>query len=165
MSSNLRWPDAALAGLASSMRTSAGPALLAIRGRITGKPRIAVLGMAAGEFALDKTPGIPARTSPPAAAGRVAAGAYIGHAIAGVPGAVAGAAGAATGTFASWRARKLAVGATGLPDSAVAVGEDLLALGAAAVATRPQPEHKERPPRRRWSLTRDAAAGLSGPLR
>ena len=42
MSNQLRWPDAALAGLGSSMRTFAGPAMLAAHGRITGKPRVAV---------------------------------------------------------------------------------------------------------------------------
>ncbi len=43
-----RWPDAALAGLGSSMRTFAGPAMLAAHRRITGKPRIAVFVAAAG---------------------------------------------------------------------------------------------------------------------
>ena len=161
MPSTIRWPDAALAGLASSMRTSAGPALLAIRGRITGKPRVAVLAMAVGELAADKTPWVPDRTAPPVVAGRVVSGAHIGHRIAGVPGAVAAAVAAAAGTFATWRARKLVVDMTGLPDPLVAVGEDMLALGAAAVATRPEPEPGNQPPRQRRSLLRDAATGLA----
>ncbi len=140
MFSTLRWPDAILAGLACSMRTSAGPALLAARGRISGTPRILVFLMAAGELTVDKTPVATDRTDPPAVAGRVGAGAYTGRAIAGVPGAIAGAASAAVGTFATYHARKLAVQATGLPDPVVAVGEDLLALTAAAVATRQAPD-------------------------
>jgi uncharacterized membrane protein len=139
MSSTLRWPEAILAGLACSMRSSAGPALLAARGRISGKPRILVLLMAAGELIADKTPVATDRTDPPAVAGRVASGAYTGRAIAGVPGAVVAAASAAVGTFATYQARKLAVQASGLPDPVVAVGEDLLAVTAAAVATRPAP--------------------------
>ena len=70
MSASLRWPDGVLVGLASAMRTSLGPALLAVRGRITGKRRIAVLAMAAGELGVDKTPGAIDRTAPPAAVGR-----------------------------------------------------------------------------------------------
>ena len=145
MSSTLRWPDAILAGLACSMRTSAGPALLAARGRISGKPRILILLMAAGELTVDKTPAATDRTDPPAVAGRVAAGAYTGHPIAGVPGAIVAAASAAVGTFASYQARKLAVQATGLPDPLVAVGEDLLALTAATVATRPAADAAQQP--------------------
>ena len=145
MSSSLRWPDAILAGLACSMRSSAGPALLAARGRISGTPRILVLLMAAGELVADKMPATPDRTDPPGVAGRVASGAYTGHRIAGVPGAIAAAASAAVGTFATHRARELAVQTTGLPDPVVAVGEDLLALTAATVATRPPPTP------RRWS--------------
>jgi hypothetical protein len=159
MSSSLRWREAALAGVAASMRTSAGPAVLAIRGRISGKRRIAVLAMAAGEFAVDKTPGAADRTDPPAVAGRVTAGAYTGQQIAGAPGAVAAAAGAAAGTFAT-ACTQVVVDTTGLPDPVVASGEDLLALGAAAVATRPDPQPGDQPPRARRSLMRDAATGL-----
>jgi hypothetical protein len=138
MPSPLNWPAAALAGLASSMRTMASPALLAARGTIGGRPRGAVLLAAAGELASDKTPFVPDRTGPPAVAGRVAAGAYSGRAIAGNAGLAAGAAGAAVGSFATFRARKLAAAATGLPDPVIAIGEDVLAYGAAAVATRPR---------------------------
>jgi hypothetical protein len=136
MPSSHRWPDAALAGLACSMRSTAGPALLAARGRISGKPRIAVLGAAAGELTVDKLPVATDRIEPPAVAGRVASGAYTGHAIAGPAGVAAGALGAAVGSLATWRLRGLAVQRTGLPDPVVAIGEDAIALGAAALATR-----------------------------
>jgi uncharacterized membrane protein len=137
MPSASRWPDALLVGLACSMRSSAGPAALAARGRITGPARIATLLACAGELVVDKTPIAPERIGRPAVAGRVAAGAYSGRAIAGSAGLAAGAAGAFAGTFATWRARKLVVEATGLPDPVVAVGEDLLALAGATIATRP----------------------------
>jgi hypothetical protein len=166
MSSPLRWPDAALAGLASSMRTFAGPGMLAVRGRISGPPRLLVLLAATGELAMDKSSVATDRTDPPAVAGRVAAGAYTGRELAGAPGAVAGAAAAAVGTYASWRARKLVVDITGLPDVVVAIGEDMLALGAAAIATRPDPapvapDPPAPPPR---SLLGDAAIGLAAGL-
>jgi hypothetical protein len=168
------WPDAALAGLACSMRTFAGPGLLAVRGRIRGKPRIAVLVAAGGELAADKAPQASARTDPPALAGRIGAGAYTGHRIAGPAGAAAGALSAAVGTYATWRARGLAVTATGLPDPVVALGEDLACEAIAAIATRhdlvetpgadadtpgtdasPPPQ----PPRR--DLLRDALTGVA----
>ena len=136
-SSNLRWPDAALAGLACSMRTFSGPGLLAARGRITGKPRLAVLIAAAGELAADKSPKASARTRPPALAGRVGAGAFTGHRVAGAPGAAVGAVTAALGTYATWRARTLVTQASGLPDPVVAVGEDIICEALAAIATRP----------------------------
>jgi hypothetical protein len=167
-----RWPDAALAGLACSMRTSAGPALLALRGRVRGRARGALLAGAAVELAQDKAPFALDRIGAPSLGARVASGAYTGHDLAGAPGLAAGALSAAAGSFATWRARKLVVSATGLPDPAVAVGEDLIAIALAAAATRedrtpllePGEEEGEAPPRR--SLARDAltgfAAGLAG---
>jgi uncharacterized membrane protein len=144
MSNALRWPDAALAGLGSSMRTFAGPAMLAAHGRITGKPRIAVLVAAAGELAADKSPKATDRTDLPAVVGRTLAAAYTGREIAAAPGAAAGALSAVAGTYASWRARGLVVETTGLPDPVVAIGEDMLAMAFAAVATRPDPMSEPR---------------------
>jgi hypothetical protein len=140
MPDSLRWPDAALVGLASSMRTFAGPAGLAVHGRITGKPRVAVLVAAAGELAADKSPVATDRTDPPALFGRVAAGAYAGREIAGLPGVAAGAVSAVVGSYATWRIRGIVVDTTGLPDPVVAVGEDVLAMTLAVVGTRPDPE-------------------------
>ncbi len=121
------------------MRTFAGPAMLAAHGRITGKPRIAVFIAAAGELVADKTPQAPDRTELPAVVGRTLAAAYTGREIADAPGAVAGGLSAVAGSYAWWRARRLVVAATGLPDPVVAVGEDLLAMGFAAIGTRPDP--------------------------
>lgn len=166
MSSSLRWPDAALAGLASSMRTTAGPAALAVRGRISGRARILTLIAAAGELAVDKTPLVPDRVGPPSLGGRIAAGAYTGRAVAGPAGIAVGAASAAIGSFATFRARGLATERTGLPDPVVAVAEDAVALGAALLATRSpgapdaipeeQPGGQESPPP---SVLRAAARG------
>jgi uncharacterized membrane protein len=162
-----RWPDAALAGLGSSMRTFAGPAMLAAHGRITGKPRIAVFVAAAGELVADKTPQATDRTDLPAVVGRTIAAAYTGREIADAPGAVAGALTAVAGSYAWWRARGLVVATTGLPDPVIAVGEDLLAMGFAAIGTRPDPEPAAEPaddaatdekPEPR-SLLRDLATG------
>lgn len=122
------------------MRTFAGPAMLAAHGRITGKPRIVVLLAAAGELAADKSPKAPDRTDVPAVVGRTLAAAYTGREIAAAPGATAGALSAVAGSYAWWRARGLVVGTTGLPDPVVAIGEDLLAMGFAAIGTRPDPE-------------------------
>jgi uncharacterized membrane protein len=143
MSDPLRWPDAVLAGLASSMRSAAAPAGLAVHGHITGRPRIAVLAAAAGELAADKSPSAPPRTGRAAILGRVAAGTYAGREIAGLPGAAAGAVSAAVGSYATWRIRGLVVATTGLPDPVIAVGEDVLALSLAMIAARPDRESSE----------------------
>jgi uncharacterized membrane protein len=172
MSNQLRWPDAALAGLGSSMRTFAGPAMLAAHGRITGKPRIAVLAAAAGELAMDKSPKATDRTDLPAVIGRTVAAAYTGREIAALPGAAAGALSAVAGCYASWRARGLVVATTGLPDPVVGVGEDFLAMAFAAIGTRPDgepepadapaddsPTHEASEPQPR-SLLRDLGTGV-----
>jgi len=150
------------------MRAFAGPGMLAARGRIAGRPRVALLLAAAGEIAADKSPKATDRTDLPALAARVAAGGYTGREIAGAPGAAAGSLSAAAGTFATWRARGLVARATGLPDPVIAVGEDLLAYGIAAAGTRPdggpeQPaadEHDDEPQSTRRSLARSAGIGL-----
>jgi uncharacterized membrane protein len=135
MPPSTHWPAAALAGLSCGMRTFAAPAAFAARGRLTGGLRVATLLAAAGELTLDKLPQAGARTDPPALAGRIAAGALSGAAIAGPAGAASGALAAIAGAHAFMHARRLVVDATGLADPLVAVGEDVLAYIAAAVAT------------------------------
>ncbi len=130
------WPGAALAGLACSMRTFAGPALLAARGRFPSRVRYAVLLGATGELIADKTPFAGNRTAPGALGGRIAAGGLTGWEIAGPPGLVAGALSAAVGTYLTFNARRLAVTKTRLPDPVVAVGEDITAYTLSALATR-----------------------------
>ena len=151
MPDSQRWPDAALAGLGSSMRTFAAPAALAVHGRITGKPRIAVLIAATGELAVDKTAKATDRTDAPAVLGRVAAATYGGREIAGGPGAAAGALAAVVGTYAFWRARGLVVNTTGLPDPVVAVGEDVLAMSLAVIGARPGAPSREDEPQDRFA--------------
>jgi hypothetical protein len=163
MPNQLRWPDAALAGLGSSMRTFAGPAMLAAHGRITGKPRIAVFVAAAGELAMDKSAKATDRTDLPAVVGRTLAAAYTGREIAAVPGATAAALSAVAGTYASWRVRRLAVAATGLPDPVVAIGEDFVAMGFAAIGTRPDPKPEPEPEFEPAGKPADDSAGQPAP--
>lgn len=118
------------------MRAFAGPATLAARGRIAGRVRTAALAGGAGELVFDKLAIATPRTDPPALGGRVVTGALTGRAVGGWPGLVLGASAAAAGTFATMRARAALAERTGLPDRAVALGEDALAYGLAALATR-----------------------------
>ena len=81
---------------------------------------------------------------------------------------------AVAGSYASWRARGLVVATTGLPDPVVAIGEDFLAMGFAAIGTRPDAEPElsrptrrstirprtRRPSRSRSSLLRDLGTGV-----
>src|SRR3954447_2969966 len=94
---------AALLGAAGGMRTFTGPAALALRGRLLpgSNARFAVIAAAAGEYAGDKTPVVPARVSAPALVGRTASGAFGGRVLAGTPGALIGGAAAVASTFAS----------------------------------------------------------------
>jgi hypothetical protein len=138
--------------------------MLAVRGRISGRARVAALLAAAGELAMDKTPAATNRTATPAVIGRIVAGAYTGRAVAGNAGIAAGSGAAAVGTYATFRARKLAVEWTGLPDPVLALGEDAVALAAAALATRSEPRDDSagpevaEPPQR--SIIRDGARGV-----
>jgi uncharacterized membrane protein len=119
------------------MRTFASPAMLAVRGRVGGRPRTVILLAAAVELITDKTPVARDRIDAPSMGARVTAGAYCGYSIAGPAGVAAGVAGSVVGSYASFHARKLICRRTGLADPVVAIGEDILALTAAAVATRP----------------------------
>ena len=127
---------AAALGAATGARSFAGAAALALRGRPQpGWARAAILVLAAGEAVGDKLPMTPPRSDPPGLVGRVVAGAAVGAATAGKPGAALGAAVALATTFASERARALLGEKTGLPDPAIAVGEDVLAYGGAWLAS------------------------------
>jgi uncharacterized membrane protein len=121
------------------MRTFAGPTALALRGRINGTaPRLVLVAAAGGEAIGDKTPFIPKRTSPPAAAARLLSGAFCGRTLGDTPGLVAGAAGAVATTFGAARARAAIGQATGLPDPLLGLVEDGAAAAVAALATRPR---------------------------
>ncbi len=164
MPNSRRWPDAAVAGFAASMRTFSAPALLALRGRVDRRARAPLYVAALGELAVDKAPIARQRVDLPSRSARLVSGAATGHALAGPAGAIAGGASAVAGCFATYRARKLVVRATGLPDPVVAVGEDVVAISLAALATRDDAADGEVPPAegRGRAITRGLAAGLAG---
>jgi len=92
-------------------------------------------GLAAGELASDKLPGIPDRTSAPPLLGRAMAGAVVGAIAAGRDrqpvGAAVGAGAAVAATFAGWFLRRELGRLTPVPDAVVALAEDALAVGLA----------------------------------
>jgi uncharacterized membrane protein len=95
---------------------------------------VTLSALALGEIVADKLPGIPARVSPGPLIGRNVLGGVVGALVAGEDdralGAVVGAAAALVGAYAGWFLRREAVRATMLPDAALAVGEDALAVAA-----------------------------------
>ena len=128
---------AALLGASSGLRTFSGPAALALHGRLgRGRARAALIAAGAGELAFDKLPGVPARTHVSGLGARLTTGTLSGHRVAGPAGAAAGGAAAMGSAFAGLRARTILVERLPVPDAVVAAGEDALALGCAALATR-----------------------------
>jgi uncharacterized membrane protein len=129
--------NAALLGAATGMRTCSGLGALALRGRLGGpRVRSAILVATAGELVVDKLPFVGPRIEPPQLAGRMAGGAFAGHRVSGPQGAAAGAAAALGSAFATYHARRMLAERLSLPDPVVALAEDALALGCAALATR-----------------------------
>lgn len=98
----------------------------------------------AGELIGDKLPSTPSRIAPAPLFGRLMIGVLGGVAIgsegsgkgAMIRGAIAGIVGAAAGSFGGYHARKAIAEATGAPDPAVAVAEDVIAITLAAGAVR-----------------------------
>jgi uncharacterized membrane protein len=125
-------------GTAAGMRTFTPPAALALRrDQMPPAARWATIAAAAGEIVGDKHPRTPDRRSTQAIAGRLGSGMTSGWTIAGARGGVAGAAAAVTSALAMAAVRARLVEATGLPDPAVGVAEDLLAVGLSALAAAP----------------------------
>jgi uncharacterized membrane protein len=141
-------------GAACGSRSMIGPTIVAhaLRHRAERAPQPAralahpraalVLGMlSAGEAIGDKMPGIPARTSPPAFGGRIAAGVLVGAAIAAASGsnrlrgALIGGAAAAVSTVLTYRARHWLGSRARIPDRLIAVVEDALVLRIASGAS------------------------------
>jgi uncharacterized membrane protein len=93
--------------------------------------------LALGELVADKLPSTPARTEPGPFVARMVSGAMSGGAVAVgsggalAVGAVLGAVGAVVGTLAGYNARVRVVPALGVPDTVVALVEDLVAVGGA----------------------------------
>ena len=152
---------AAALGWAAGMRSMTPPAVLAraVRNARPPVPALArrrpqparalgtdrasrLLPLAAlGEIVADKLPAIPGRTDVAPLLGRIGSGALAGAAVAAarrrgvVLPALIGATSAAASSFVMMEARRRAVEALGVPDPAVAVVEDALAVGIAAAAS------------------------------
>lgn len=103
-----------------------------------------MVAASAGEIVGDKLPATPSRLQLAPLGGRIAFGALAGAAL-GTEGrgkavvirsAIVGGVGGAAGSYAGYHARKAAVDVTGLPDPAVAVVEDAIAVGLASTAVR-----------------------------
>lgn len=147
----------ALAAL-SGVRSLAPPALLARAIRRGETPSLettpfAKLGPAAnallflmvGEMLADKTPFIPARTSPGPALGRALSGALVGATLSAsaghgsVAGALTGGASALAGLLAADRARGWVTGSANIPDPLWGALEDALVLFAGSRLTTKRP--------------------------
>ena len=106
-------------------------------------PAIAITSLLAiGELVADKLPSIPNRTEPGSLAARAVSGALCGAALCAAAkesagaGAVLGGLGAVAGAFAGYEIRRKAVRALEAPDFTVALAEDAVAIGSAALFVR-----------------------------
>jgi uncharacterized membrane protein len=136
-------------GLVAGLRSMTAPAVVAWAAylgwiHLEGSP-LAFLGSrwavalfslcAIAEFIADQLPKTPARTTPGPLGARIVFGALTGAALAiagaqsGWLGAFLGIAGAVVGAYAGYHSRVGLVRSLGLPDPAVAIPEDLLAIG------------------------------------
>jgi uncharacterized membrane protein len=136
-------------GLVTGLRSMTGPALVCWAAHLgwlnLEGSRLAFMestvatytfsALALGELVADKLPFIPNRTSPGPLFGRVVLGALSGAALcistgySSALGAIVGGAGGVVGAFAGYRARAVLVKSSGLPDWAIALLEDLVAVG------------------------------------
>ena len=97
---------------------------------------------ALGEFVGDQLPKTPARTTAGQLAARIVMGALTGACVAVsggaslMVGALLGAVGAVIGAFAGYKARVGLVKSLGVPDFAIAIPEDLVAIGLALLMVR-----------------------------
>jgi uncharacterized membrane protein len=138
-------------GAVAGLRTMTAPAFVAWAARLgllrlDGTP-LSFLGLpvtawvftvlAIGELVADKLPSTPARTRPGAFIGRIVSGAMSGGAITAgtggslAAGAVFGAIGAVIGTLGGYNARVRLVRGLKVPDTVIALAEDLIAVGGA----------------------------------
>jgi uncharacterized membrane protein len=143
--------SAFLIGVIAGLRTMTAPAFVAWAARLgrlelngtllsfLGLPVTAWVftALALGELVADKLPSTPSRTRPGPFVGRIVSGAMCGGAISAgtggslALGAVLGALGAVVGTLGGYNARVRLVPALKVPDSMVALVEDLVAVGGA----------------------------------
>ncbi|GAA0967407.1 DUF4126 family protein [Frigoribacterium faeni] len=148
---------ATLLGLLSGSRSATPLAVLALnhhaeeargpwqRWRLFRSPlgRLASVAAGAGELVGDKLPATPSRVGLGPLFGRAVSGAVAGIAMSGtgrggspVAGAVVGAAGAVAGSWLFYLARKAVVEKSGLPDLAVALVEDAVAVSGSVAVVR-----------------------------
>jgi len=126
-------------GTVAGLRSVTAPAatLGAADSHWTGPARVA----AAAELIADKLPATPPRLLPIALAVRVVSGALCGRALAKraqgshMLGTVAGAVGSLAGSYAGYYARRYVTVQKHVPDWAIALAEDALAIGLARAAT------------------------------
>jgi uncharacterized membrane protein len=143
-------------GIVAGLRTMTAPAVVAWAAHLgwlnlTGsyfafmgsKWAVVLFTIAAvGEFVGDQLPKTPARTTPGPLAARIVMGALTGACVAVsggaflMVGALLGAVGAVIGAFAGYKARVGLVRSLGVPDFAIAIPEDLLAIGLALLMVR-----------------------------
>ena len=143
-------------GIVAGLRAMTAPAVVAWAAHLgwlnlTGsyfafmgsKWAVAIFTLAAlGEFVNDQLPKTPARTTIGPLTERIVMGALTGAclAVAGgaslIVGALLGAIGAVIGTFAGYQARVGLVRSLGVPDYAIAIPEDLVAIGLAVLLIR-----------------------------
>ena len=160
MSSNVVFRSAVL-GAASGLRSMAAPSQTSLylvkcaeRGvevpgagvaRMLGTRHVrsALAVVAGGEMVFDKLPVLPDRTDPTPLIGRMVMGALSGAAVAELAGdsrvvaGLVGALGALVGAHVGFRVRRALTHEAGLPDIAVALCEDAVAIGLARGALRP----------------------------
>ncbi|WP_249011390.1 hypothetical protein [Conexibacter sp. DBS9H8] len=137
MSGSWRWQSSVAVGVAASMRSMAGPAVLALRGRVPAPVRPWLIAAGVGELALDKWSGAPDRIRPPAWVGRVIVGGLTAGNVAGWRGALSGGAAAGAATYLTWWVRGQAGRLSGRPDVVVAAVEDVCCYGLMGWATGP----------------------------
>ena len=143
-------------GVVAGLRAMTAPAVVAWAGHLawldTWGTYFAFMGSrwavilftlaALGEFVTDQLPKTPARTTAGPLGARIVMGALTGACVASAGraslflGAILGAAGALIGAFAGYKARVGLVKSLSVPDFAVAIPEDLIAIGLAVLMVR-----------------------------
>ena len=143
-------------GIVAGLRAMTAPAVVALAAHLGwlhlagttfafmgSKWAVAIFVLAAlGEFVGDQLPKTPARTAAGPLAARIVMGALTGACIALsggasiTAGALLGAVGALIGAFAGYKARVELVKSLGVPDFAIAIPEDIIAIGLAVLLVR-----------------------------
>ncbi len=128
---------AAALGAAGGLRTFLPLAAVSARGRL-GRPWLArgLALLAGGELIGDKLPATPSRLAGPALAGRAVSAGLVGARLAGPTGAAFAVLASAATAYGGHHARRRLTESTALPDWAVALAEDCLALALAGVGSR-----------------------------